>query len=281
MKMSKTLIIVALLCCLGIYLFVTAPPPLMTTQASDEKIPIQIALQIVNNEHSRIRKLYTKDIVGEGLKRGLQFKEEWEDEDVIAGPLPAQFLREIARTLEQDPVPLGLYLASDFAINKSNLLEGEQLRQFIEMKISRKPIFIFAGDIRRYVYMVPDIAVAKPCVKCHNEHKDSPKNDWHEGDIMGATTWTYPRQMVSYQELFNMLIALNHGVSKAYSQLLEEFNKLDNPPVVGKLWPSDGYALPDLSTFLDKIDELNAMTTLKTIVSLTRENSNQMLATNE
>jgi hypothetical protein len=31
-----------------------------------------------------------------------------------------------------------------------------------------------------------DIAVAPACVTCHNEHKDTPKNDFKIGDVMGG-----------------------------------------------------------------------------------------------
>jgi len=281
MKQNKSYILFCIFVLAGIYLFVSAPPPLKSEVKLSTTIPIQVALKIVDDEHARIRKMYTRDIVGAGSKRGLHFREDWEDENVIAGPLPAQFLRLIAHSLEDSEIPLGLYLASDYAISKSNLLEGEQLFSFKKMKQNNNPVFTYAEDIQRFVYMVPDVAVAKPCVKCHNEHKDSPKTDWKSGDIMGATTWTSPLKSVSYEELFSMLAALNKSVNDAYLQLLAEFKNLPNPPAIGQRWPSEGYFVPELKQFMKKVQSLNAVYTLRAIAKLSNTNSSISLASNE
>ena len=54
----------------------------------------------------------------------------WKDEDVQAGPLPALFLRETAARLEASPVPLGLFLGSDYPISPSNRFQGAQAEAF-------------------------------------------------------------------------------------------------------------------------------------------------------
>ncbi|MDH5219274.1 MAG: DUF3365 domain-containing protein [Gammaproteobacteria bacterium] len=279
MKVS-TYYLLAILVVSGIYLFVTAPPPLEAEARPQAKIPVVKALEIVNDVHARVRKLYTSEIVGAGLKQGLKFREDWEEIDVLAGPLPAQFLREVARSLEQSPVPLGLFLASDFAINEANKLEGEQLAHFIKMKKANTPLFSYVEDIARYTYMVPDIAVAKPCVQCHNEHKDSPKTDWKEGDIMGATTWSFPREFLSYTELFDLLTALNDGVRSAYKNVIDEFSQLPNAPAFGKLWPREGYVIPTVDEFMQQVSALNAVPTLQAMTLLHKKSKPLMFADN-
>lgn len=281
MKLNKSGIFLVLSLLAGIYLFVSAPPPLEMKEKVSANIPIQVALKIVDDEHARVRKLYTKEIVGAGMKQGFKFLENWQEEDVIAGPLPAQFLREISRSLEQSSVPLGLYLASDYAINKSNELEGEQLKFFKEMKKNNQPVFTYVNDIQRFIYMVPDVAVAKPCVQCHNEHKESPKNDWQEGDIMGATTWTYPEKTISYEELFSMINSLHKGIGDAYSRILEEFGKLPKSPVISKQWPAEGYAIPDMETFMTKVSNINSIATLKAIAGLSQKISSPVMVNND
>ena len=81
-----------------------------------------------------MRRLYTKDIVGAGEKNGLRFDEDWRDAAVEAGPLPAQFLRATAMSLERSKVRLGLYLGSDYPINSANKFSGEQLLKFHELR---------------------------------------------------------------------------------------------------------------------------------------------------
>ena len=37
-----------------------------------------------------------------------------------------------------------------------------------------------------------DVAIAEPCVTCHNGHKDSPKTDFKLGDVMGGVVIRVP-----------------------------------------------------------------------------------------
>lgn len=40
--------------------------------------------------------------------------------------------------------------------------------------------------------MYPDKAVAKACISCHNDHKDSPRKDFKMGDVMGGVVLRLP-----------------------------------------------------------------------------------------
>ena len=251
MKMSiKPSVLIALgLITLAVYLFATAPPALVTVKATEATIPIEIAFKIVTAENDAARLIYTREIVGEGSKQGLKFEEHWQDLEIIAGPLPAQFLRETSRSLEKNPVPLGLFLGSDYSINSANNFEKDFLTTFLGVKERREPEMFYVEDAQRYAYLAPDIASVDPCVKCHNEHKDSPKVDWKLDDVMGATTWTYPNGEVSYSELLAIITALRKGFSDAYQITLEEIESLENPPEIGDNWPRNGYYMPSLEEF--------------------------------
>jgi hypothetical protein len=37
-----------------------------------------------------------------------------------------------------------------------------------------------------------DTAVAPACITCHNDHKDSPRNDFEIGDVMGGVVVRIP-----------------------------------------------------------------------------------------
>ena len=259
-------LVVIFLAVVGIYLFATAPPPLQDIESTTKRIPIEFALEILNSENQVVRSIYTSEIVNEGKKRSLKFDENWQDEEVIAGPLPAQFLRETARNLERHRIQLGLYLGSDYAINKANLLEGNQLATFKLIKKDKKPRFFHVEDIDRFSYMFPDIAVAKPCIECHNKHPDSPKTDWKLDEVMGVTTWTYPRSHISIDEMIESINFFHLSVKAAYSNVINEISKMKNPPNIGNKWPKDGFHLPDADTFLQKVLEKTSRNTLLSII---------------
>jgi len=247
-----------------VYAFVSAPPPL------DEKrhvksVSIRRVLEIMNQENQLVRSLYTKEIVGPSKKQGIRFDENWADEDINAGILPAQFLRETARYLERSPVPLGLFLGSDYAINRANGFEGEQLKTFQNMRNSKSEKYFFDKGMERYVYMFPDVAVAPACISCHNNHPNSPKKNWVLGDMMGATTWTYPDQDIEVEDVLLMISSLRQGFRSAYEITLKESAAMDNPPVIGTKWPKGGRFLPSADVFMD---ELSKRASTKTLISL-------------
>ena len=239
----------ALIC----YLFITAPPPLAAKNQLGRTVSIEFAFEMLQYKNAVTREIYTRDIVGRGAKRGIKFDENWQEEDVFALPLPAQFLRETARSLERSRVQLGLYLASDYSINEANNVEGEQLELLKQVRESRDAQFLYINDAQRYAYMFPDFAVVKPCVKCHNDHDESPKNDWRLNDVMGATTWTYPENTISIDTFFKLLATLDRAIETAYTLVLNEAEKLPNPPRMGEQWPESHYAIPNKETFIAAI----------------------------
>lgn len=199
------------------------------------------------------RQIYTSRIVGPGKQVGLGFGEDWAEPDVEKGPLPALFLRLAAARLEAKPTRLSLYLGPDEPINKSNLFDAAQMEAFGIVKSSREPVFSQIEEVG-VVGMFPDIASAQPCVTCHNEHADSPKVDWELGDVMGATTWTYPDAVLGADEYLATTEATFEAVAEAYTQYLDKVSGFAEPIEIGSDWPDQGkLALPDLETFLTEV----------------------------
>lgn len=262
----KWIALCLLLLYLAIYAFVTAPPPLLEAATNNSTVSIKRVLEILEHENDTVRTLYTKSIVGAGKKQGIAFDEDWADADTQAGLLPAQFLRETARFMEQDPLPLGLFLGSDNPINTANGFSGEQLIMFEQVKHHKQPKFQFDPSIKRYSYMFPDIAVTRACVSCHNEHDDTPKTDWKLNDIMGATTWTYPDQRISIDTALQIVLTLRQGFRTAYELTLTEAREMKKPPVIGKRWPNDGRFLPSADVFMQEFGRQVSATTLEAIL---------------
>lgn len=242
-----------------VYLFASAPVPLHQAKAERHTMSTSEALTLLAHENDMTRTLFTKAIVGQGKKQGLAFSEDWAEPDVVAGPLPALFLRGVAQTLFESDVPLNLFLGSDFPIEKSNRFYGKQADEFEAMRMDSLPKHFIDPNSGDHVSMFPDFAGAAPCVNCHNEHKKSPKADWELGDIMGATTWSYPDDSVTTDEFMAMIDAYRAGVSVVWSKYLGELEGLEpgKQPVIGPDWPEDGLFIPDHATLRDSIDRLS------------------------
>jgi adenylate cyclase len=235
----------------GIYLFVNAPPALPETSAEPgSTIPIEAVLATVAAENDIARALYTREIVTAGQAAGLRFQEEWLEPGIDAGPLPALLLREAAASLQRGPLPLGLFLGSDFPISPANRFAGRQTAAFETIKRTRRPEFFYAEDTGQYTAMFPDVAGVQGCVTCHNEHKDSPKTDWVLDDVMGATTWTYDKAAVTPEEYLRIIGAVRQSFRDAYAKYLEKVPSFEKQPEIGDRWPAEGYFLPSADVFM-------------------------------
>ncbi|MEM7483231.1 MAG: DUF3365 domain-containing protein [Acidobacteriota bacterium] len=266
--MKPFTLIALLLVALIVYLFVSAPAPLaVDAAASGRMLSIEEVLRICAAENAQVRRLYTQEIVGAGQAVGLAFDEDWKQPAVQAGPLPALFLRSAAVSLEKNPVRLGLFLGSDFPISQSNLFQGEQLAEFEGIRADQDPRFFVTPDTGLQTAMFADLAVAEPCVTCHNEHPDSPKTDWRLGDVMGATTWTFPSDQVPYDEMFDILAALRKSFRDAYAGYLEETETFDRRPEIGERWPRDGYFLPSVEVFMAEVERRTATESLSRLLA--------------
>lgn len=237
--------------------------------AEPSVISVEDAFRIIAHENEKTRTLYTKKIVGLGKKAGIGFHEDWEKADVEAGPLPALFLRGTSNEIQKTNVPLGLYLGSDFPIVKANKFTGVQAEKFEKIRKTSEPEFFFDEENQLYTAMFPDFAGAAPCVSCHNDHPNTSKTDWALGDIMGATTWTYPNDSLTMNETLAMVKVYREGVANTYETFLAEvraFKEKDVPEITGK-WSDEGYIVPDKDFFLEAVNQEVGADTFKEIMA--------------
>ena len=259
------------LAALCIYLFVTAPPPLEEEGAVEASVPIEEAFAVLARENDVARTLWTREIVGAGKKVGLSFAEDWEDDGVDAGPLPALFLKETSRQLNRKPAPLALYLGSDAPIVEGNRFEGQQAEEFAELRATGDPQFFLDPELGMQTAMFPDVAGADACVTCHNAHVDSPRDDWARGDVMGATTWTYPEATVSLDRLVELMDVYRECTRLAYERYLAKAATFEEPPPVGDRWPREGErVLPSADVFMEEIERSVSRDTVASLIGLVR-----------
>jgi adenylate cyclase len=269
MKTSSLVVAALSLTALIVYLFASAPPPLPEQAAANASIPVERVFALVEAENDVARTLWTRDIVEAGTQAGLSFSETWREAGEEAGPLPALFLRETAKNLERNPVRLSLFLGSDAPISSSNRFEGMQAEAFGRIRSSGQPQFFQMPDTRLYTAMFPDEAVTEACVTCHNEHEDSPKKDWKLHDVMGATTWAYPEDRVTAEQMLGVLVALRGSIRGAYQAYLDKAATFSKAPEIGARWPRDGYYLPSADVFMRALGESTATSSLDALLSAT------------
>jgi adenylate cyclase len=264
-RRERFILAVLALVVLGIYLFVSAPPKLSQTQESSGlNMPVERFFSLLDAENASIRTLYTAEIVGPGQRNGLKFDEAWKQGEVLAGPLPALFLRETSSMLQRDVEGVNLFLGSDYPIVTANAFKGLQVDYFKKVRAEGKPQFFQDPSTRLYTAMFPDVASAKPCVTCHNDHPQTPKKDWLLNDIMGATTWLYPRSSVPLEDVLSTLQALRKAAVSTYAMYLEKIQKLpaSEQPEIGTRWPREGHFLPNIETFAKAVAARNSAHTL-------------------
>ncbi|WP_298474048.1 DUF3365 domain-containing protein [uncultured Maribacter sp.] len=237
--------------------------------SSNNVFSVSEVLEMVSKENDVTRTLYTKAIVGKGKAQGMKFDEDWRKDDVEAGPLPALFLRGVATSIKKGPVPLGLYLGSDFPVNAANKFEGKQADLFKKIKKDQEPQFFYDEDQELHTAMFADLASAAACVTCHNKHPQTTKDDWVLGDVMGATTWQYPKDSLSYKETVDVLNSYAKGTVDIYVQYLEEIKafKESEKPSIGDKWPAEGKYLPTPEVFLDSVRKLSSYETMKKLIA--------------
>lgn len=243
--------------CLGIvFLGLTLVSGSVASARDGRGLSIEDVLKLCEAENDVVQAFWTKKIVGPGLKVGLAFAADWREPGVEAGPLPAGFLQGTSENLAGTSVRIGLYQGSDFPLRAENRFRGIELAAFQRIKAVSEPQFFFASDTERYTAMFPSVAVAEPCVSCHNQDENSPKRNWQLGDVMGATTWTYPAKSVALGDLVGIIETLRQAVRDNYAGYLDKVRTFENPPEIGGNWPSDGYYLPDVDVFMGAIGEL-------------------------
>lgn len=266
---NLSIILVGIFTSIAIFLFATAPVELPdVTNTENQSRPIDVAnlFNAMNAISDTARHIYTRDIVGGGNKAGLSFGEDWAEPGVEKGPLPALFLRLVANRMETKPQPLGLYLGSDQPINQSNLFSGLQANAFADVKTTRSGVFMQTVN-SGYVAMYPDFASAEPCVTCHNEHPDSPKSDWKLNEVMGATTWTYPKQFLGAVEYLEVTESFYTAVREAYQSYLDKTKGFDQAIPQGEQWPVESLpVLPNANTFMTMVRAGSADQVLNNLV---------------
>jgi len=142
------------------------------------------------------RAVYTKLIVNrlQNEEKIIKATEHWKEDKTLV--LPAQMFRAGAEMVRDKGATFSYSLLSTWPINKQNAPKTEAEKTGLEYIVANKGKNYYTeetlGGKKYYTAVYADIAVAPACVTCHNDHKDTPKNDFKIGDVMGGVVIRVP-----------------------------------------------------------------------------------------
>ncbi len=168
----------------------------MVACATAEGIPFERVADMLYRVMSADREVYTRLVVqrltvDESI---LTASEHFEDDSAL--PLPAQMFRFGAETVMDNTDDFSYALLSLHPINKKNGPGTDVEKEGLEYVADNPGEAFYAeeelGGKRYFSAVYPDYAVVEACVQCHNNHKDSTRNDLAVGDVMGAVVIRIP-----------------------------------------------------------------------------------------
>ncbi len=143
------------------------------------------------------RAVYTKQVVNrlQNVEKVLKATEHWQDEKTL--PLPAQMFRMGAETVAGKDAGFTYALLSLWPINKQNAPKTDAEKtglQFVNDSLGKTNYYAeeTLGGRKYFTAVYADVAVSKACVTCHNEHADTPRDDFKLDDVMGGVVIRIP-----------------------------------------------------------------------------------------
>ena len=142
------------------------------------------------------RTVYTQRVVNrlvneEGV---IEASEHWQDDRAL--PLPAQMFRMGAEEAAESDAGFSYSLQSLWPINDQNAPRTDAEKEGLQAVADTPGENFYTteelGGETYFTAVYPDKAVAEACVACHNDHDDSPRDDFDLGDVMGGVVIRIP-----------------------------------------------------------------------------------------
>jgi len=142
------------------------------------------------------RTVYTRLIVNRlaNEEKLIKASEHWKDDKALV--LPAQMFRYGAEMVAEKGANFSYSLLSLWPVNKQNAPKTEVEKTGLQFIADNPGKNYYAeedlGGTKYFTAVYPDTAVAKACISCHNDHKDSPRSDFKMGEVMGGVVIRIP-----------------------------------------------------------------------------------------
>ncbi len=142
------------------------------------------------------RTVYTRLIVNrlQNDEKVIKASEHWKEDKALV--LPAQMFRAGAEMARDKGATFSYSLLSTWPINKQNAPKTDAEKKGLEFIAVNKGKNFYTeetlGGKKYFTAVYADVAIAPACVTCHNDHKDTPKNDFKLGDVIGGVVIRVP-----------------------------------------------------------------------------------------
>lgn len=142
-----------------------------------------------------VRRYYTENIIKKVLADS-ELKPSIDHSGVRGTvPLPATFIQDLSEEFSKQGTVLNLYSPFPFPNRSTRSLDDfsnkawETLSENPDQTFSEEAIINGEHVVR---VAVPDVMTAEACVNCHNNHPNTPKDDWKLGDVRGILELQVP-----------------------------------------------------------------------------------------
>ena len=142
------------------------------------------------------RTVYTRLIVNrlQNEEKVIKASEHWKDDKALV--LPAQMFRYGSEMVAEKGAKFSYALISEWPVNKQNAAKTDVEKDGLKA-VAANPAQPYykeetLGGRKYFTAVYPDRAIAKACISCHNDHKDSPRKDFKMGDVMGGVVLRLP-----------------------------------------------------------------------------------------
>jgi methyl-accepting chemotaxis protein len=175
-------------------------------------------------QYKAIRAYYTKNVIKKVLSTSdVTASYNHKDKDKVI-PLPATFIHEISEEFTKNNIiALKLYSPFPFPNRSQRNLDTFGNKAWAALKNNPSQTFSQVDNIngKEVVRVALADTMAQGCVNCHNNHPDTPKNDWQINDVRGILEVQVPidEQLVKATSL-NTTITLVVLVAVSSSTLL-------------------------------------------------------------
>jgi len=139
---------------------------------------------------------YTNKVVNrlQNEEKVLDADEHWQDKKLL--PLPAQMMRMGAERVAEKESGFNYALLSLWPVNKQNKPRTEMEKEGLQFVIDNPGKNFYGrenlGDTEYFTAVYADVGVSPACVSCHNDHVDSPRDNFELGETMGGVVIRIP-----------------------------------------------------------------------------------------